>query len=285
MLRRMITRLHHIATVVPTLEDGAAVWRDRFGLEVECEATVPAQGVRAALLPCGDGEVELLQALDPEGAIAKYLAKGGGLHHVCFESTDVAAELARLEADGVRLIDSVPRPGLAGQIGFVHPKATLGTLIELATPGDGVDTEDFAEPHPPAEPTFRTVGFHSLTFATADADAALAAFRAQYGIGDDAQEVAVDELDAVAVRIPLPNAHIDLATPAADDGWLATRLAERGEGACVLGLVVTTLQPGVDQLRAEGIDCVERTASDGTPVVVVDGDGQFGVTLVLREPA
>ena len=59
----MITGLHHVATVVETLEEGAEVWRDGLGLRVDVEATVPAQGVRAALLPCGKGEIELLEPL------------------------------------------------------------------------------------------------------------------------------------------------------------------------------------------------------------------------------
>ena len=58
------------------------------------------------------------------------------MHHVAFEVGDVAAELARLRADGVELIDDEPRRGLFGlQVAFIHPDATGGVLAEFV--GDG----------------------------------------------------------------------------------------------------------------------------------------------------
>ena len=65
--------------------------------------------------------------------MGKFLAKRGpGLHHVAFEVADVDAELERLRADGVRLIDESPRIGLFGlQVAFVHPEATGGVLAEF----------------------------------------------------------------------------------------------------------------------------------------------------------
>ena len=105
-------------------------WRDTLGLQVHKEATVKDQGVRAALLPCGETEIELLEPIDPEGGVAKFLAKRGeGLHHLCFESDDVATELATAKANGLPMLDEAPRAGLAGMIGFLRP-------LSLATYSD-----------------------------------------------------------------------------------------------------------------------------------------------------
>src|SRR5207249_1656614 len=135
--RPMLSRVHHVGLVVRQLADGLALWRDRFGLAVAKQATIEDQGVRAALLPIGNSEIELLEPIG-DGGVARFLAKRGeGLHHVCLESDDVAADLAAARARGLPLIDERPRPGLAGQICFLHPKGTRGALVEYAQPPAG----------------------------------------------------------------------------------------------------------------------------------------------------
>ena len=134
----MLTRVHHVGLVVQRLEDGLAFWRDSLGLRVSKQATVLDQGVKAALLPIGRSEIELLEPVNPNGGVAKFLEKRGeGLHHICFETPDVGAELERARAAGFPLIDEAPRAGLAGTICFLHPKGTRGVLVEFATPPPG----------------------------------------------------------------------------------------------------------------------------------------------------
>lgn len=131
----MFHRIHHVGIVVRKLEEGYAFYRDVLGLTVTKEATVADQGVRAALLEIGDSEIELLEPIDPAGGVAKFLERRGeGLHHVCFETDDVAAELEATKAKGIPVIDAKPRHGLAGTICFLHPKAQHGVLIEYAQP-------------------------------------------------------------------------------------------------------------------------------------------------------
>src|SRR5512143_4352112 len=109
----MFTRLHHVGLVVRRLEDGLALWRERLGLDVSAQATIEDQGVKAALLPIGRSEIELLEPVNPNGGVAKFLEKRGeGLHHVCFATDDVAAELEATKAKGIPLIDQAPRKGL-----------------------------------------------------------------------------------------------------------------------------------------------------------------------------
>ena len=131
----MLTRIHHVGVVVPDLEAGLRFWRDVLGMRLTKSATIEEQDVRAALLEVGGSEVELLEPLTAEGGVGKFLARrGGGLHHVCFETDDVARELADAKAKGIQLIDQTPRHGLAGMICFLHPKATRGVLVEYAQP-------------------------------------------------------------------------------------------------------------------------------------------------------
>ncbi len=131
----MLRRIHHVGIVVRSLEEGYRFYRDLLGLPLMKEATVEDQGVRAALLQVGESEIELLEPIDPQGGVARFLERRGeGLHHVCFATDDVEAELAATKAKGIPVIDEKPRRGLAGMICFLHPKAQHGVLIEYAEP-------------------------------------------------------------------------------------------------------------------------------------------------------
>ena len=138
-------RMHHVGIVVKRLTDAYAFYRDVLGLPLVREAAVAEQGVRAALLAAGDSEIELLEPLGPDTPVGRFLARRGeGLHHLCLETADVGASLAEFDRRGVALLDRVPRDGLAGRIGFLHPAACSGVLVELATPPGS------AAPEPPS---------------------------------------------------------------------------------------------------------------------------------------
>jgi methylmalonyl-CoA/ethylmalonyl-CoA epimerase len=131
----MIRKIHHVGIVVENLNRSYHFYRDILGLTLIKEAEVKDQGIRAAFLSAGESEIELLEPITAGTGVAKFLAKRGeGLHHLCFEAEDVGAALDGLAARGVSLIDQSPRPGLAGMIAFLHPKACAGVLVELATP-------------------------------------------------------------------------------------------------------------------------------------------------------
>ena len=133
----MIRSIHHVGIAVNRLSEAYRLYRDVLGLPLLKEAALPDQGVRAALLAAGDSEIELLEPLGTDSGLARFVARHGeGLHHVCFASSEIATDLDALKAKGVALVDTVPRPGLAGMIGFLHPRAGAGVLVELATPFD-----------------------------------------------------------------------------------------------------------------------------------------------------
>ena len=125
-------RVHHTGVVVRSLDEAYGFFRDTLGLPLIKEAVIDDQGVRAALLDLGNGLLELLEPVEPETGIARFLEKRGeGLHHVCLEVDDINAALVDLQSKGVPLIDEEPREGLTGTIAFLHPTALHGVLIEL----------------------------------------------------------------------------------------------------------------------------------------------------------
>jgi methylmalonyl-CoA/ethylmalonyl-CoA epimerase len=94
--------------------------------------TVEEQGVKAALLSMDNVEIELLEPLSDDSGVGRYLnRRGEGLHHICFTTPDIRAEIASLKEREVELLDSEPRHGLAGLICFMHPRAHAGVLVEL----------------------------------------------------------------------------------------------------------------------------------------------------------
>ena len=139
----MIRRIHHAGIVVERLATAYEFYRNVLRLPLLREADIADQGVRAALLSAGDSEIELLEPTRPGTGVARFLEKRGeGLHHVCFDTSDVDGELDDLAARGIELIDREPRPGLAGRIAFLHPKACDGVLVELATPPSTDDGDE-----------------------------------------------------------------------------------------------------------------------------------------------
>jgi len=133
----MIEKIHHVGIAVRNLDDALKFYRDTFDLHVHAQDTIEDQGVKAALLTIGQSEIELLEPTRPDSAVGRFLErKGEGLHHICFQTPDVDSELETLKQKGVELVDQQPRRGIAGMICFLHPKASKGVLVELATPID-----------------------------------------------------------------------------------------------------------------------------------------------------
>ncbi|MDZ4164970.1 MAG: methylmalonyl-CoA epimerase [Smithellaceae bacterium] len=126
-------KIDHIGIAVESIERALGFYGDALGLKLEGEEVVAGQHVKTAFLPTGDTEIELLESLDPDGPIGKFIEKKGeGIHHIAWEVEDIDAALQELKGKGVRLIDPEPRPGAGGKrIAFIHPKDTFGVLVEL----------------------------------------------------------------------------------------------------------------------------------------------------------
>jgi methylmalonyl-CoA/ethylmalonyl-CoA epimerase len=129
----MPTRIHHIGVAVADLDESIRVYTSALGAQLMHRATNEKEGLEAAFLRVGDGEIELMSALRDDSPVGKFMAKRGpGLHHVAYGVTDIDASLAEAREAGLELIDSEPRIGMHGtRIAFVHPKSLEGVLTEL----------------------------------------------------------------------------------------------------------------------------------------------------------
>jgi len=132
----MIKKVHHVAIAVKDLKESMELFERVLGLKPAAIENAPCQKVNEAVYMVGEGmEIDLMEPTGPDSSVAKFLEKRGeGLHHIAFEVDDVDAELKAMEGRGVELIDREGRDGVAGKIGFLHPKSLKGVLVELLQP-------------------------------------------------------------------------------------------------------------------------------------------------------
>jgi methylmalonyl-CoA epimerase len=135
----MLSVIDHVGVAVEDIDAALPFYENVLKMPLVHRETVAEQGVHAALLDVGDGHIELIAPIGPETGVGKFLSRRGpGLHHVAYRVDDVAAVLAALAADGVRLIDEQPRTGIRGsRVAFLHPASTGGVLTEIVQPAGG----------------------------------------------------------------------------------------------------------------------------------------------------
>jgi methylmalonyl-CoA/ethylmalonyl-CoA epimerase len=129
----MLTKINHIGIAVKSLDDSLPFYRDKLGMAFAGIEEVAEQKVRVAMLQVGESKIELLEPTSEDSPVAKFIEKNGpGIHHLAYEVEDLEAAIARLMAEGTRMVDEKPRVGAHGsRIAFVHPKSSNGVLTEL----------------------------------------------------------------------------------------------------------------------------------------------------------
>ena len=131
----MIGKLNHVAIVVPDLAAAASLYRETLGAEVSEPVALPDHGVTTIFVDLGNSKIELLHPLGDESPVRRFLERNpaGGVHHVCYEVSDIIASRERLKEQGARVLGTgEPREGAHGKpVLFLHPKDFCGTLIEL----------------------------------------------------------------------------------------------------------------------------------------------------------
>jgi methylmalonyl-CoA/ethylmalonyl-CoA epimerase len=278
----MFIGIHHVAVVVRSVEEALGFYRDVLGLPVTQQAVVADQGVKAALLSVGGDEIELLEPTNPTGGVARFLEKKGeGIHHLCIETSDVAGALMRAKAAGLPLIDQAPRQGLAGTIGFLHPGANHGVLIELAQPGGGGN-----RPHHSAMNSIGAAGIEAFFVGAKDpaamADALARNFNAKSHPSEQdphflAQRIVVE---IGKNRVAIFNS-ADLAASPDVSGLLGGKV----EGLFGLCLAVADFNAALRHFGERKVPLEVRQNTAATPIARVASDRTHGVSLFLRPQA
>lgn len=269
----MLSKVHHVGIVVESADAALAFYRDQLGLPVSVDRVVDDQGVRGVLLPIGDAEIELLEPNREGTGIARFLqSRGEGLHHVCLQSDDCAADLRAAASLGVQLIDESPRPGLAGNIGFLHPKSNHGVLVEYATPVEEPETG-------PSDAAIARRLDH-VGIVVKDISTAAATYERHFGFSLDPELGGKQDALGIENAFMLAgNCHLEFIRPTTDEGPVATFAEERGEGSFLLSLAVDNVEAAVATLRDGGA----RAGDANGGVAFVSPRSSFGVNLQVVE--
>lgn len=129
----MITGLNHIAIAVPNFEEAIERFLLDFGLNYKGIEDVEAAKTKTAFFPITGTQIELIHPLSEDSPVQKFLnTRGGGLHHICFDTDALDEDVTRLKEKGYRFITEEPQIGAHNsRVIFIHPKSTGGVLIEL----------------------------------------------------------------------------------------------------------------------------------------------------------
>lgn len=128
-----MNKIEHIGIAVSDIDRSNALFKDLFGESHYKIEEVASEGVRTSFFQVGPNKIELLQALNQDSPIAKFLEKKGeGIHHIAFAVDDIRSEMKRLESAGFKLLSQEPKKGADNKlVAFLHPKSSNGVLIEL----------------------------------------------------------------------------------------------------------------------------------------------------------
>ena len=129
----MLTKINHIGIAVTSLAEAVPFYEKNLGMALKGIEEVAEQKVRVAMLEVGQSKIELLEPTSSDSPVARFLEKNGpGVHHLAYEVAEIEVAIAKLIADGARMIDTMPRNGAHGtKIAFIHPKSSGGVLTEL----------------------------------------------------------------------------------------------------------------------------------------------------------
>ncbi len=125
--------VEHIGIAVKNLEHSIPLFERLLNSPCYKTEKVASENVNTAFFLQNGAKIELLESVDPQGVIAKFIEKKGeGMHHIAFEVPDIVAEMARLKSEGFTLLNETPKQGADNKlVCFVHPKDCNGVLIEL----------------------------------------------------------------------------------------------------------------------------------------------------------
>ena len=130
--------IDHIGIAVKELSVSIPLFEKLLNTHCYKIEEVESEKVKTAFFKTGESKIELVEALDPEGVINRFINKRGeGMHHIAFQVENIEAEIARLKEEGFRFISDQPKPGADNKmVVFLHPKETNGVLIELVSDGE-----------------------------------------------------------------------------------------------------------------------------------------------------
>ena len=269
----MIEKIHHIGVVVEDADEALRFFRDAMGLDVTADKTIEEQGVRGVLLAVGENEIELLQPTQSDTGVSRYLeSKGQTIHHICFQTSNIIDELARLESIDIELIDKSPRSGLAGEIAFIHPNSANGVLVELAQVA--TDTHSSHEK-----------GFDHLALTSADVEQAKIIWK-KITTQDATNNISVENRGMLITQVPVSQCVLEILSPLDSSDIFSQRLDSEGEGmVSMVAIEVTDIVAEIGRFRGLGYQLPDATIGPlpDSMVTTISAEQCYGLAIQFIE--
>lgn len=127
-------KIDHIAIAVNNVEDAAKIYQEALGADTVEFETVESEGVKLAIIHLENGRIELMQPMNDESPIKKFLdKKGQGLHHMALQTNNIEGEVERMEGCGIQFLGKIRSGSEGTKVIFIHPKSLSGVLAELCS--------------------------------------------------------------------------------------------------------------------------------------------------------
>ena len=128
-------KVNHIAIAVPNIKEAALKWQQALNIKTSEIIVLEDHGVKVVFLEFSNLKIELLEPLNNEGPISRFLEKNpkGGMHHICFEVEKITETINSLKNKQINILgDGKPKIGAHDKpVVFIHPNDLSGTLVEL----------------------------------------------------------------------------------------------------------------------------------------------------------
>ncbi|HZA42933.1 MAG TPA: methylmalonyl-CoA epimerase [Nitrososphaeraceae archaeon] len=125
-------RIDHIAIVVKDLESALGNFKNVLSISHVDLEDVPTEKVKVAILNLEDTKIELVQPLEPDSPISKFLTeKGEGIHHLAITADDIEKDVERASSNGAKILGGIRNGSYGRKITFIHPKSVNGVLMEI----------------------------------------------------------------------------------------------------------------------------------------------------------
>ena len=128
-------KINHIAIAVPNVKEAALKWQEALNIKKSDIIVLEKHGVKGVFLEFSNLKIELLEPLNNESPITRFLEKNpkGGMHHICFEVEKISETINSLKNKNINILgDGNPKIGAHNKpVVFIHPNDLSGTLVEL----------------------------------------------------------------------------------------------------------------------------------------------------------
>ena len=265
----MFKRIDHIGVVVRDIKEATDTFERVFGLTVAAQETIEERGLIAALVPTSNVRFEIMQPINPESAVGRFIERRGeGIQHICFEVEDIRATIATLKEREVQLIQGEPEGGFVGEVEFIHPRAANSVLTEIAQVTRTTPTE-------------HDLRVHHITIATDDRDAAVENWSKSFDMKVN-RMMERESAGMVTGWLDAGDAEVEFAQQTTEEGPIASAIASRGAG--VFGIVLETddAEGLAEHVKSQGIRIVEERDGDRVLRVVHPKDF-FGTLIMLSQ--